>query len=126
MEWNIAHQKLGGIGTEFNFKNYPVRNILIFLYVTECSQKHVQKIQLTIQTFAHYNWNLHCHYFAEKIAVQKEFLYVAEYSQKHPQKIQLTKQQKAIIEQPPSQKFKSFSKARATPPGLTFYLKRPI
>ena len=71
MEWNIAHRKLSEIGTEFNFKNYPVRNILSFLYVTEYLQKHAQKSQLTIRTFAHYNWNLHGHYFAEKNAVQK-------------------------------------------------------
>ena len=62
--------------TEFNLKNYPVRNILSFLYVTEYSQKHVKKIQLTVRAFAQYNWNLHGHYFDEKNAVQKGFLYV--------------------------------------------------
>ena len=73
-------------------------------------------IQLTIIIFAHYNCNLHGHYFAEKkIAGQKGFLSVTEYLQKHAQKIQLTKQRKATIEQPPSKKFKSFFKARATP-----------
>ena len=99
MEWNIAHRKLSGIGTEFNFKNYPVCNILSFLYVTEYSQKHAQKIQLTVRTFAHYNWNLHL--LCWKNTVQKGFQYVTEYSQKHAQKIQLTKHQKATIQQPP-------------------------
>ena len=75
-----SYRKLSGIGTEFNFKNYPVRSILSFF------------------TFAHYNWNLHDHYFTEKNSVQKGFLYVTEYSKK----IQLTKQQKATIEQPPT------------------------
>ena len=65
MPSGIADWKLSQIGTEFNFKNYPVPNILSFLYVTEYLQKHVQKIQLTVRTFAHYNWNLHDHYFAE-------------------------------------------------------------
>ena len=97
MEWNIAHRKLSGIKTEFNFKNYPVRNILSFLYVKEYLQKHAQKIQLAVRTFAHHNWNLHGHYFAEKKkAVPKGFLYVTEYSQKHAQKVQLTKQQKTL------------------------------
>ena len=48
MEWNIAHRNLIH-ATEFNFNNYPIRNILGFLYVTECSHKCVQKIQLTKQ-----------------------------------------------------------------------------
>ena len=42
---------------------------------------------------------------------------VIEYLQK--QKIQLTRQQKVTIEQPPSKKFKSFFKARATPSWAT-------
>ena len=49
MERNIAHQNLSGIATEFNFTNYPIRNILSILHVTEYFQKHVQKIQLTKQ-----------------------------------------------------------------------------
>ena len=57
--------------------------------------------------------------FMQKL--QLSFLYVREYSQKHAQKIQLTKQQKATIEPPspplPKKNFKSFIKARGTPPG---------
>ena len=49
MEWNIARRNLSGIATEFNFKNYPIHNILSFLYVTDYLQKRGQKIQLTKQ-----------------------------------------------------------------------------
>ena len=59
--------------------------------------------------------------FMQKL--QLSFLYVTENSQKHAQKIQLTKQQKVTIEQPHTQKFKSFFKAGQHPLGHFFVFR---